>query len=196
MQNDIWTNYNTFFIKARILCLKYEKNLVSLSLIDCKIPQHSYIILLQIIIERELKMKAMFKEFKEFMMKGDVLDMAVGIVIGGAFTAIVKNVVDGLITPLIGLVVSLITGTKDLEGALSVLDWTPVKGVTFQFGLVISAIITFIITGFVLFMIVKAANKAKSIRKAEEEKAEEATPAPTAEDYLAEIRDLLKEQAK
>ena len=68
-----------FFIKPRILCLKYEKNLVSLSLIDCKIPQHSYIILLQIIIERELKMKAMFKEFKEFMMKGDVLDMAVGI---------------------------------------------------------------------------------------------------------------------
>lgn len=141
-------------------------------------------------------MKGMLKEFKEFMMKGDVLDMAVGIVIGGAFTAIVKNVVDGLITPLIGLVVSLITGTKDLEGALSVLDWTPVKGVTFQFGLVISAIITFIITGFVLFMIVKAANKAKSIRKVEEEKAEEATPAPTAEDYLAEIRDLLKEQAK
>ncbi len=138
----------------------------------------------------------MFKEFKEFMMKGDVLDMAVGIVIGGAFTAIVKNVVDGLITPLIGFVVSLITGTKDLEGALSVLDWTPVKGVTFQFGLVISAIITFIITGFVLFMIVKAANKAKSIRKVEEEKAEEATPALTAEDYLAEIRDLLKEQAK
>lgn len=141
-------------------------------------------------------MKGMFKEFKEFMMKGDVLDMAVGIVIGGAFTAIVKNVVDGLITPLIGFVVSLITGTKDLEGALSVLDWTPVKGVTFQFGLVISAIITFIITGFVLFMIVKAANKAKSIRKVEEEKAEEATPALTAEDYLAEIRDLLKEQAK
>ena len=184
-----------FFIKPRILCLKYEKNLVSLSLIDCKIPQHSYIILLQIIIERELKMKAMFKEFKEFMMKGDVLDMAVGIVIGGAFTAIVKNVVDGLITPLIGLVVSLITGNKDLEGALSVLDWTPVKGVTFQFGLVISAIITFIITGFVLFMIVKAANKAKSIRKKEEEEVV-ADPAPTAEDYLAEIRDLLKEQAK
>lgn len=140
-------------------------------------------------------MKGMLKEFKEFMMKGDVLDMAVGIVIGGAFTAIVKNVVDGLITPLVGLVVSLITGTKDLEGALSVLDWTPVKGVTFQFSLVISAIITFIITGFVLFTIVKAANKAKNVRKKEEEKVA-ADPAPTAEDYLAEIRDLLKEQAK
>ena len=140
-------------------------------------------------------MKGMFKEFKEFMMKGDVLDMAVGIVIGGAFTAIVKNVVDGLITPLVGLVVSLITGTKDLEGALSVLDWTPVKGVTFQFSLVISAIITFIITGFVLFTIVKAANKAKKVRKKEEEEVA-ADPAPTAEDYLAEIRDLLKEQAK
>lgn len=137
----------------------------------------------------------MLKEFKEFMMKGDVLDMAVGIVIGGAFTAIVKNVVDGLITPLVGLVVSLITGTKDLEGALSVLDWTPVKGVTFQFSLVISAIITFIITGFVLFTIVKAANKAKKVRKKEEEEVV-ADPAPTAEDYLAEIRDLLKEQAK
>ena len=140
-------------------------------------------------------MKGILKEFKEFMMKGDVLDMAVGIVIGGAFTAIVKNVVDGLITPLVGLVVSLITGTKDLEGALSVLDWTPVKGVTFQFSLVISAIITFIITGFVLFMIVKAANKAKKVRKKEEEEVA-ADPAPTAEDYLAEIRDLLKEQAK
>jgi len=140
-------------------------------------------------------MKGMLKEFKEFMMKGDVLDMAVGIVIGGAFTAIVKNMVDGLITPLVGLVVSLITGTKDLEGALSVLDWTPVKGVTFQFSLVISAIITFIITGFVLFTIVKAANKAKKVRKKEEEEVA-ADPAPTAEDYLAEIRDLLKEQAK
>lgn len=140
-------------------------------------------------------MKGMLKEFKEFMMKGDVLDMAVGIVIGGAFTAIVKNVVDGLITPLVGLIVSLITGTKDLEGALSVLDWTPVKGVTFQFSLVISAIITFIITGFVLFTIVKAANKAKKVRKKEEEEVA-ADPAPTAEDYLAEIRDLLKEQAK
>ncbi|CAI3392246.1 large conductance mechanosensitive channel protein MscL [Enterococcus cecorum] len=140
-------------------------------------------------------MKGMLKEFKEFMMKGDVLDMAVGIVIGGAFTAIVKNVVDGLITPLVGLVVSLITGTKDFEGALSVLDWTPVKGVTFQFSLVISAIITFIITAFVLFTIVKAANKAKSARKKEKEEVV-ADPAPTAEDYLAEIRDLLKEQAK
>lgn len=141
-------------------------------------------------------MKEMLKEFKEFMMKGDVLDMAVGIVIGGAFTAIVKNVVDGLITPLIGLVVSLITGTKDLEGALSVLDWTPVKGVTFQFSLVISAIITFIITGFVLFTIVKATNKAKNAAKKKEEEEVAADPAPTAEDYLAEIRDLLKEQAK
>lgn len=143
-----------------------------------------------------MRMKNMLKEFKEFMMKGDVLDLAVGIVIGGAFTAIVKNVVDGLITPLVGLVVSLITGTKDLEGALSVLDWTPVKGVTFQFSLVISAIITFIITGFVLFMIVKAANKAKAARKKKEEAVEAADPKPTAEDYLAEIRDLLKEQAK
>ena len=140
-------------------------------------------------------MKKMLGEFKEFIMKGDVLDLAVGVVIGSAFTAIVKQVVDGLITPLVGLVISLIPGTTNgnLEDTLNILD-VKFRGVTFQFGDVISAIITFIITGFVLFLIVKAANKAKSSISKEEK--EEEVPVPTAEEYLADIRDLLVEQNK
>lgn len=133
----------------------------------------------------------MFKEFKEFLMRGSVLDLAVGVVIGSAFTAIVNKVVEGLITPLVGLVVSLFTRGQNLEDAVSVLDWSPVKGVTFAFGDVVSAIITFLITGFVLFLIVKAANRAKNLGTKEE--AEEVA-APTAEDYLADIRDMLAEQ--
>ena len=139
----------------------------------------------------------MIKEFKEFLMRGNVLDLAVGVVIGTAFTAIVTNVVNGLITPLVGLIVSLFTNGKDLNEAMSVLDWKPVKGVTFAFGDVVSALITFVITGFVLFLIVKAANKAKDT--ASKEGAEAVVPEvqiPTAEDYLADIRDLLVEQNK
>lgn len=132
----------------------------------------------------------MIKEFKQFIMQGDVLDLAVGVVIGSAFTGIVKQVVDGLITPLVGLVISLFIGDSDLEGALSILDWKVRDGVVFSFGDVISAIITFLITGLVLFLIVRAVNHAKSLHKKEE--VEET--APSAEDYLAEIRDLLKEQ--
>ncbi|MGM0165202.1 large conductance mechanosensitive channel protein [Enterococcus sp. AZ135] len=137
----------------------------------------------------------MFKEFKEFLMRGNVIDLAVGVVIGTAFTAIVTNVVNGLITPLVGLIVSLFTKGKDLNEAMSVLDWTPVKGVTFAFGDVVSALITFVITGFVLFLIVKAANKAKDTATKEEAAVPE-VKVPTAEDYLADIRDLLVEQNK
>ncbi|MFV0559931.1 MAG: large conductance mechanosensitive channel protein MscL [Enterococcus sp.] len=131
----------------------------------------------------------MIKEFKEFITKGDVLDLAVGVVIGTAFTSIVNQVVQGLITPLIGWIVATVTGTTDLEGALSILDWSPRKGVTFAFGDVVSAIITFLITGFVLFLVVKASNHAKSYRKEEVEEV-----GPTAEQYLSEIRDLLDKQ--
>lgn len=131
-------------------------------------------------------MRRIFSEFKEFIVGGDVLDLAVGVVIGSAFTAIVTQVVEGLITPLVGWFVAAITGTRDLESSLSILDWSPVPGVTFQFGEIVSAIITFILTGFILFIIVKAANKAKNTQEEEE--------APVAEDYLAEIRDLLRQE--
>ncbi|MGX7352157.1 large-conductance mechanosensitive channel MscL [Enterococcus canis] len=134
----------------------------------------------------------MIKEFKEFMMRGNVLDMAVGVVIGSAFTAIVTNVVAGLITPLINLVFVAITNDPKALDEMAEMT-VKIKGVPFNYGSVISALITFIITAFVLFMIVKFANKAKDMR-AKEEPAEEEAPAPTAEDYLKEIRDLLAAQ--
>ena len=119
-------------------------------------------------------MKKLLDEFKEFIMRGNVLDLSVGVVIGSAFTAIVNGIVSGLITPLIGLVVGLISGGTDLESSLSVLDWAPINGVTFSFGSVLSALITFLITGFVLFLIVKAVNTAqrKVVKKEEELEAE------------------------
>lgn len=134
----------------------------------------------------------MFKEFKDFISKGDVLDLAVGVVIGGAFTAIVNGIVKGLITPLIALILVTFTGEKDLNGAMSILDFTPITGVTFALGDVVSAIITFLITGFVLFMIVKAANRAKELAIRDE--AIEAVV--SSEDYLKRIVEILEEQSK
>lgn len=135
----------------------------------------------------------MIKEFKEFIMRGSVLDLAVGVVIGSAFTAIVTKVVDGLITPLIGVVVSLFTDGNDLNDTLNILDVTFRRN-TFKFGDVISAIITFLITAFVLFLVVKAANHAKNLTARKEDEPEE-VPADTTESLLKDIRDLLETQA-
>ena len=132
----------------------------------------------------------MIKEFKEFIMRGSVLDLSVGVVIGSAFTAIVTQVVEGLITPLISLIFVLTTGKKSADDALGARVYK-VEGVEFNIGSVISALITFLITAFVLFLIVKAANKMKN-RGKKEEAAEEVVP--TSEDYLKEIRDLLAAQ--
>lgn len=136
----------------------------------------------------------MLKEFKEFISRGSVLDLAVGVIIGGAFTSIVTAFVDGLITPLIGLVIKLLTNKQDLEEAAKGMVFT-VKGIDFNYGSVITAIITFLITAFVLFMIIKTVNKANDIVKREEAIEEAEEPAITSEDLLAEIRDLLKAEA-
>ena len=84
----------------------------------------------------------MIKEFKEFIMRGSVLDLAVGVVIGSAFTAIVTQVVEGLITPLISLIFVLTTGKKSADDALGALVYK-VEGVEFNIGSVISALIIF-----------------------------------------------------
>ena len=114
-------------------------------------------------------MKKLLDEFKEFIMRGNVLDLSVGVVIGSAFTAIVNGIVDGLITPLIGLVVGLISGGTDLQSSLSVLDWAPING------------------GFVLFLIVKAVNTAqRKVVKKEEELEAEAPQCPYCKQEVAE----------
>lgn len=132
----------------------------------------------------------MIKEFKDFIMRGSVLDLAVGVVIGSAFTAIVSKVVEGLITPLISLIFVLTINKQSADDALGSLV-VSFKGVEFRFGDVISAIVTFLITAFVLFLIVKAANKFKNKNQEEET---EKPAAPTSEEYLEQIRDLLAAQ--
>jgi large conductance mechanosensitive channel len=99
----------------------------------------------------------MFKEFKEFAFKGDVVDLAVGIVIGAAFTAIVKSFVDNIINPIVG---AALGGKHALDG------WAFAIGpVRFTYGMFLSACLNFLIVAFVLFLVVKAVNK---FRKAEE----------------------------
>ncbi len=124
-------------------------------------------------------MKKFFQEFKEFAMRGNVLDMAVGVVVGSAFTAIVTSIVENLLTPLLGLLIP----------NSSFANWE-VSG--FRFGAVINSIISFIITAFVVFLLVKGVNKLTHLKKQEE--APEEPKGPTTEELLTEIRDLLKEQ--
>lgn len=124
----------------------------------------------------------MIKEFKEFIMRGNVLDLAVGVIIGAAFSAIVNSLVSDIITPLI---VSLTS--QSAIGDLAI----QIGAATLTYGNFIQAIIDFLIIAFVLFMIIKSANKFK--RKNPDMDTEE-VEAPTAEEYLREIRDLLASQ--
>ena len=107
-------------------------------------------------------MKAFMKEFKEFISRGNVMDMAVGIIIGGSFTAIVNSLVADIINPLLGCFISM-----DFSA------WTiPLVGeAALGIGNFINAIISFLITAFILFSIIKAMNKAASIGKKPEEPA-------------------------
>lgn len=125
----------------------------------------------------------MMKEFKEFISRGNVMDMAVGIIIGGAFTAIVSSLVADIITPIIGM---LMGGINFSELAVTV------GSAQLTYGNFIQAIINFLLVAWVLFLIVKAMNKMK--RKEEEKPAEPEAPAEPPEDIvlLREIRDSLK----
>ena len=128
----------------------------------------------------------MLKEFKAFLMRGNVVDLAVAVVIGAAFTAIVNSLVADIITPAILNPAIEAAGVKNLEE----LAWGALK-----YGKFLAAIINFIIIGFVLFMLVKGMNRLQTIKKKEEEEAPVAEPVPTKEEVLlTEIRDLLKDK--
>ncbi len=141
----------------------------------------------------------MLQEFKKFLLRGNILDLSVGVVIGTAFTAIVNKIVEGLLTPIISLIFVLTTGSKSADDALGNMVFQ-VKGVTFNVGSVLSALITFLITAMVLFLIMKTVNKVVAATQRAEKEAAEAAPAEpaalTSEDYLKEIRDLLAKQAE
>lgn len=142
-------------------------------------------------------MKKFIAEFKEFAMKGNVVDMAIGVVIGAAFGKITTSLVNDVIMPLI----SRITGGVDFSAWKWVLKAAEVDEtgaetaaeIAVNYGSFIAVVLDFLIIALVLFMVVKAINKLRSIGKKEEPAEEE--PAPTAEELLAEIRDLLKENS-
>lgn len=122
----------------------------------------------------------MIKEFKDFVMKGNIVDLAVAVVIGGAFGAIVSSLVDDVVTPLLLAPALKAAKVEDLDK----LAWGAVK-----YGKFLAAIIKFLVIAFVLFIVIKAMNAA--MKKKEEAPA---APAPTPEDVvlLREIRDSLK----
>lgn len=141
----------------------------------------------------------MLNEFKDFIAKGNVMDMAVGIIIGAAFTAIVSSLVADLINPIIGLFM----GGVDFTNMYAVLGGEVPAGASleaareagasvFAYGSFIMAIINFLIIAFVVFMLVRYVNKAKEAAAKEEEAAEEAPAGPTELDLLGDILAALK----
>jgi large conductance mechanosensitive channel len=133
----------------------------------------------------------MLNEFKEFAVKGNVLDMAVGIIIGAAFGTVVQSLVNDVIMPPVGL---LLGGVDFAELAIQIGTGPEGEAVNISYGLFINAVISFLIVAWAVFMIVRSFNRLKR----QEEAAEAAPPAPpepTAEEkLLGEIRDLLKTQ--
>mgnify|MGYP004445132627 CR=1 FL=1 len=135
-------------------------------------------------------MKNFFEEFKTFIYRGNVLDMAVGVIVGGAFTAIVTSLTEDILTPLIGM----LTGVIDISG-LSV----TVGSAVLTYGKFLNAILNFLIVAFAVFCLVKAVNKLKDAalkkKEEEEEAAEEEAEAPEVT-LLREIKELMEKQGK
>ena len=127
----------------------------------------------------------MIKEFRDFIAKGNVMDLAVGIIIGAAFTAIVTSLVEDLINPLIGLVVggldfsSLTVGVADAQ---------------FRYGAFITAVINFLIIAFVVFLLVKAVNRLKESAMRPDDVEPEVATMPSELDVLIDIRESLRAQ--
>ncbi len=140
----------------------------------------------------------MLKEFKEFIMKGNVVDLAVAVIIGGAFNLIVKSLVDDIIMPIVGA----ITGGVDFSNLFiplsdsvtaTTLAEAKKQGAVLAYGNFITVTVNFLIVAFVIFLMVKALN---SMRRKEEEKPAEPPAPPRQEVLLEEIRDLLAQQKK
>lgn len=145
-------------------------------------------------------MKKFFAEFKTFAMRGNVMDMAVGVIIGTAFGKITTSLVNDVFMPLIGLLIGGVDlGQLNIVLKPEVLDEAGevvTAAVTLGLGTFLSTILDFILVAFVIFLVVKAINKLHAPGKKDEEPEPEEPETPTAEELLTEIRDLLKEQQK
>jgi len=128
-------------------------------------------------------MKGIIGEFKEFALRGNVMDMAVGVVIGAAFSGIINSLVSDIIMPIIGL----FTGNYNFSNLAIYLS----EDNAITYGAFIEAVLSFVLIAIVLFLIIKFFNR---MRKKEEEEKEEEEEGPTELEVLAEIRDLLKDK--
>jgi large conductance mechanosensitive channel len=130
----------------------------------------------------------MLKDFRDFIARGNVMDLAVGIIIGAAFTAIVNSLVSDLINPLIGLFVGGIDFSS-MQFAFGEGE----HAATFRYGAFLTAVINFMIIAWVVFLLIKAINKVQTIAVKKGEAAPEDAPqAPSQEQLLTEIRDILR----
>jgi large conductance mechanosensitive channel len=129
----------------------------------------------------------MIKEFRDFIARGNVMDLAVGIIIGAAFTAIVNSLVNDLINPIIGLIV----GGLDFS-SYQISFGAGDHAATLRYGAFLTAVINFLIIAWVVFMLVKAVNKARNMVPAE--KTADEPKGPTQEEVLIEIRDILRDR--
>ena len=132
-------------------------------------------------------MRKFFGEFKTFALKGSVIDLAVGVIIGGAFSGIVSSFVENIIMPIVGIFV----------GGIDLSDWTIIlptiygTKVTWNIGMFLMTVIDFIVTAFVIFLLVKGINRLREKHAKKEESAAQAEP-PEDIKLVTEIRDLLK----
>ncbi|MGB0507231.1 MAG: large conductance mechanosensitive channel protein MscL [Pikeienuella sp.] len=139
----------------------------------------------------------MLKEFRDFAVKGNVLDMAVGIIIGAAFTTIVKSMVGDVIMPVVGYFMGGVDFTNIFtvlgEGQFATLAAAEEAGAAvIKWGVFFNAVIAFLIVAWIMFMIIRTMNRVKEAAKKEEEAAVPPPPSgPTQEELLGEIRDLL-----
>ncbi|WP_137129935.1 large conductance mechanosensitive channel protein MscL [Rhizobium sp. FY34] len=138
----------------------------------------------------------MVSEFRSFIAKGNVVDLAVGIIIGGAFTGIVNSIVNDVVMPVVSVIIGGIDFSNYFIGLNSNVTATTLaaareQGAVFAYGNFLTVIINFLILAWIIFLMVKAVNR---IRLTEEKKPADATPAPPPADVqlLTEIRDLLK----
>ena len=142
-------------------------------------------------------MKKFFDEFKAFIAKGNVMDMAVGVIVGGAFAAITGSLVSNIITPL--LAVAFNSPNTDALNITLRPATEEAEAIVLGFGTLLGAILNFIIIAFVLFCVIRAFNKAKEVaekaKKKEEEEAKAAEPPkPTTEELLTEILEEIKKK--
>ncbi|MGQ0456109.1 MAG: large-conductance mechanosensitive channel protein MscL [Hyphomicrobium sp.] len=124
---------------------------------------------------------SVIQEFKDFAMKGNVVDLAVGVIMGAAFAPIVSTLVDNIIMPPVGYLLAGVDFSNLAAGIP-----TPTEPVLIKYGLFLNAVIKFLITAFAIFLLVKAMNSMKKPAAAEAP-----APTPPSEVYLKEIRDLL-----